>query len=407
MTPGSISRVGASEASGASAPSKYEGPTCPAIQLLIVQPTPFCNIQCDYCYLPERDSTARLDPKTFRELLAKVFSSGLVPSQLSVVWHAGEPLALPVAYYASLFAEIDKLGLPASRFRHSIQTNATRLTPAWCDFIREKRIHLGVSLDGPAFIHDRHRKDRRGRGSHSRAMEGVRLLRENGIDFHVIAVVTADAVDHADAIFDFFLELGVKRIGFNVEELEGEHVTSSLMPHAVESKMRAFWARMYERQIQSRGSITIREFENARSSIITLPPWSDAEDAMRRSTQTAPFAIISSDWQGNLSSFSPELLGLKSGRLGDFTFANIFDGELQTFRHSPAFERVANEIYSGVKRCASSCEYFSLCGGGAPSNKYFEHGTFDSTETMYCRTAIQMPIDIVLEDLERRLEVTK
>jgi uncharacterized protein len=116
-------------------------------------------------------------------------------------------------------------------------------------------------------------------------MEGVRLLRENGIDFHVIAVVTADAVDHADAIFDFFLELGVKRIGFNVEEVEGEHVTSSLMPHAVESKMRAFWARMYERQIQSRGSITIREFENALSSIITLPPWSDAEDAMRRSTR--------------------------------------------------------------------------------------------------------------------------
>jgi len=30
----------------------------PRIELLVVQPTPFCNIDCRYCYLPDRNSKA-------------------------------------------------------------------------------------------------------------------------------------------------------------------------------------------------------------------------------------------------------------------------------------------------------------------------------------------------------------
>jgi uncharacterized protein len=68
-----------------------------------------------------------------------------------------------------------------------------------------------------------------------------------------------------------------------------------------------------------------------------------------------------------------------------------------------SFGRIASEVYEGVQSCARTCGYFGLCGGGAPSNKYFENGSFASTETMYCRNSIQMPIDIVLCDLEDRL----
>src|SRR5580704_3268091 len=136
---------------------QYNGPIAEFIQLLIVQPTPFCNIQCDYCYLPDRDSAARLERDTFRELLEKVFASGLVGETLSVVWHAGEPLVLPPSYYADLFQAIDQLSIPRSRLRHSVQTNGMLISEPWCDFIRQESINLGLSIDGPAFLHDRHR----------------------------------------------------------------------------------------------------------------------------------------------------------------------------------------------------------------------------------------------------------
>jgi uncharacterized protein len=61
------------------------------------------------------------------------------------------------------------------------------------------------------------------------------------------------------------------------------------------------------------------------------------------------------------------------------------------------------DISTGVKLCKNTCQYFSLCGGGAPANKYYENGSFHSAETMFCRYAIQTPIDIVLEDLEKDL----
>jgi uncharacterized protein len=188
-----------------------------------------------------------------------------------------------------------------------------------------------------------------------------------------------------------------------VEELEGENRTSSLIDSGVEARIRSFWIRLFERQQQAGGIIHIREFERAYGSIVKAPQPLTAELSMRRSSQVAPFGIVSMDWQGNLTSFSPELVGMKSIHYGDFSFGNIRHGDLLDLLLVPKFQRAANDIYAGVKRCERDCQYFSLCGGGAPSNKYFENGSFDSAETMYCRTSIQMPIDIVLADLENRL----
>jgi uncharacterized protein len=262
---------------------------------------------------------------------------------------------------------------------------------------------MGVSIDGPQFLHDRHRKDRQGHGTYDRVMRGIESLRAHSIDFHVIAVITAAALNHADEIFDFFTELGVERIGFNVEELEGEHQTSTLMEDNTMDRVRRFWRRLYERHQMSDGRMRIREFDRAYASIVHGPDGASAERSMRESSQVAPLGIVSVDWQGQISSFSPELLGLKSLDYGDFAFGNIGDLNLLDLRNDPKFARVAADIYEGVKNCERTCQYFGLCGGGAPSNKYFENGSFKSTETMYCRTSIQMPIDVVLTDIEGRL----
>jgi uncharacterized protein len=36
-------------------------------------------------------------------------------------------------------------------------------------------------------------------------------------------------------------------------------------------------------------------------------------------------------------------------------------------------------------------------------NKYFENGSFDSTETMFCRLSKQAVLNVVLEKLERKI----
>src|ERR1700681_2205323 len=101
------------------------GIAMPEIQLLVVQPTPFCNIDCRYCYLPDRTNKAVVSDETLKNLFSQVFASRWAKEGLSVVWHAGEPLVLPVAFYRRAFAIIDGLKPAGLVVTHSFQTNGT------------------------------------------------------------------------------------------------------------------------------------------------------------------------------------------------------------------------------------------------------------------------------------------
>jgi uncharacterized protein len=111
--------------------------------------------------------------------------------------------------------------------------------------------------------------------------------------------------------------------------------------------------------------------------------------------QFTPFSIISVDHAGNFSTFSPELLAMKSNN-GDFVFRDSF----MEAEASPKFKRIYGDILAGVGNCQRECGYFDLCGGGAPANKYYENGSFASSETMYCRMTKKSLVDIMLDDLE-------
>jgi uncharacterized protein len=221
----------------------------------------------------------------------------------------------------------------------------------------------------------------------------------------VIAVVTEQSLDHPDEVFNFFLENGIQNVGFNIEEIAGANQRSTLSPESVERKVRKFFERVFYLQKQAKGAIRIREFGRAFQSIIASSnPY--GLDLSKYNSQTTPFSIISVDTNGNFSSFSPELLGMKSGEYDDFCFGNMMKDELLSISKSEKFNRVLQDIEKGKQVCSQTCEYYLLCGGGAPSNKYYENGTFASGETMYCRNSIKAPLDIVLTDLESSLNIT-
>ncbi|HEY5813034.1 MAG TPA: cyclophane-forming radical SAM/SPASM peptide maturase GrrM/OscB [Terrimicrobiaceae bacterium] len=374
----------------------------PWVTLLVLQASPFCNINCDYCYLPNRMSTRRMTMEVLEEAIHKTYAADLVRGELTIVWHAGEPLALPIGWYTEALEIIARAAPSSATVVHSIQSNGTLLNQAWCDFIKRHNIHIGLSIDGPAFLHDLHRKSRRGEGSHQAAMRGLRLLKDNGIPFHVIAVITSDALDHAQEIYDFFESVGVERLGFNIEEVEAHHLESTVRAEH-DQRVQEFYQTIFQNQ-KERRSITVREFEAAEQKIrstISLRefdfPWFNE--------QVRPFGIISIDWEGNFSTYSPELLGMSLEPYGEFAFGNVTREHFADALESSKFRQVLSDIQAGIKRCAESCHYYGYCGGGAPANKYYENGSFSSTETLYCRYAVQMPLDIVLADLEKNLNI--
>ena len=74
-------------------------PSFGPLRLLVVQPTPFCNLDCDYCYLPSRDDRSRLPLELLERTLERVLESPYASDDFTLLWHAGEPLTMPIAFY--------------------------------------------------------------------------------------------------------------------------------------------------------------------------------------------------------------------------------------------------------------------------------------------------------------------
>ena len=365
------------------------------LELLVIQPTPFCNLDCSYCYLPNRLDKRKITTETLEKVFNWTFSSGLVRGPFTLLWHAGEPMVLPASFYEQATLLLERCNTSGFEINQSFQTNATLVNDDWCDFIRRRNVQVGVSVDGPDFLNDRNRTTRNGGGTLDRVLRGMKLLRDHDIFFDVITVLTSTSLDYPDELFDFYIEHGITDVAFNVEEIEGPHVTSSLAGSGMEPRFRRFYSRFMDLALSSDPPLRVREFESSRSSIAR------PEQLTRRTQENRPFGILNVDCAGNFSTYSPELLGLSSERLGSFALGNVATDSLESVLAMPRFLTLDDEIRRGVNLCEESCRYYPFCGGGPPGNKYFENGNFATSETLSCRLHKKATFDVALDKFER------
>ena len=191
----------------------------------------------------------------------------------------------------------------------------------------------------------------------------------------------------------------MQELGCNFDEAEGAHARSSL--EGQENAHEAFLARLLERSSAEGGGVRVREIANALRLIAERPPvyrWRGR--AWPDNAQVMPFVLITVAWNGDFSTFSPELLGQRSREFDDFILGNVARSGYLAAGRSERFARLWNAIACGVQSCHATCAHFDFCGGGAPANKFFENGDFTSAETLYCRTMLKRPFDVVLHRLE-------
>lgn len=370
------------------------------LELLVVQPTPFCNLDCSYCYLPDRLDKRKIKLETLEKIFNWAFSSGLIRQPFTLLWHAGEPMVLPASFYEQATQVLERCNTSGFAVTQSLQTNATLVDDAWCDFIKRRNVQVGVSVDGPDFLNDRHRKTRNGGGTLDRVLRGMQLLRKHDIYFDIITVLTSTSLDYPDELFDFYVEHGITDVAFNVEEIEGPHVASSLAGSGTEPRFRRFYSRFMDLALASDPPMRVREFETSRNSI------AHREELSTRTQECRPFGILNVDCEGNFSTYSPELLGLSSPRLGSFALGNVASDTLDSVLAMPRFIALDDEIRRGVDLCKDSCRYYPFCGGGPPGNKYFENGDFATTETLSCRLHKKATFDVALDKFERLKAMT-
>lgn len=339
-----------------------------------------------------------MSESTLAQTFERVFSSPFLPDTLTVLWHAGEPLVPGIAYYERAFEILAQRKPTELAVRHNFQTNGTLLTQAWAEFFKAHDVKIGLSLDGPASLHDRYRQTRQRTGTFDQVMRGLRILRENKLPFTVITVLTRDSLRLARELFEFYVDNGIEQVGFNIEEVEGDHTLSSLQTDDVDRDARRFYREFMDLAVLHPNKLEVREFTGA-FHMIANPASAQYGNPMAEALRTISVGV-----NGELSTFSPELLGYASEPYGPFVFGNVHDNNIADILSNPAFLIVNAEIERGLTNCRRTCEYFEICLGGCPVNKFFENGTFESTETLFCRLSKKAVIDVVLAQIERSLD---
>ena len=251
-------------------------------------------------------------------------------------------MVLPVSFYEAALGVLAQCNPGDVEVAHAFQTNGTLISEEWCSFIRANKVRLGVSIDGPEFLHDRNRKSRAGRGTFPQVMAGIQRLQAHAIPFHVITVLTSESLDFPDELFEFYLAHGIRQVAFNVEEIEGIHLSSSLHSPGICERFAEFLERFYDLVHSLDEPFFVREFASTLALILA-----DTNQLERISDQTTPMAIISVDCHGNFSTWSPELLGLRSPLYDDFALGNVLTDSFDAVLTTPKFRQLSADISPG------------------------------------------------------------
>ena len=162
----------------------YTCSLCRPLYVMLKPAGALCNLACDYCYYLEKAKLYQDNPKHVMsdELLEK-FIEEYINSQTSpnvlFTWHGGETLMRPLAFYQKAL-ELQKKYAKGRQIDNCLQTNGTLLTDEWCRFLHDNGWLVGISIDGPQEFHDEYRKNKQGRPSFVKVMQGINLLNQRG-----------------------------------------------------------------------------------------------------------------------------------------------------------------------------------------------------------------------------------
>lgn len=240
---------------------------------------------------------------------------------------------------------------------------------AWCAFLLEREVHVGVSIDGPVDMNT-HRVTLADHPGFRVTMRGIERLRRHGIPFSAIAVVSDLAPENAARFYDFFAKRGVTVLGVNVEEEEGVNRGAKDSDPVAPVRATEFGA-AHADAWRANPVIRLREIQrvlNFAGAILG----GHATTPTPASAPWDPMPTIAYD--GGVVMLSPELADFTDTRFGDFTTGNVLKDGLDVLV-AEAEERTSwiHEFWQGVDACRATCPAFAFCGGAHAANRYFEH----------------------------------
>jgi uncharacterized protein len=360
----------------------------PKVSMLRMQPTPRCNLNCAYCYIPAavRRRSELMAPAVLETTLHRLVDEDLLEDHVAISWHGAEPLAAGLDWYRDAAERVDRILGGHCTVKHIFQSNGVLLNDDWCRFLIDIDGQIGLSIDGDE-QQDQARVNWAGRPAHAQAMRGARLLNQYGLKWTLLAVITWEVMQDPDAFIAFVRSTGCSALGFKVEETNVANQSALLSHDSIELAYGRFVRKLFM-AFPEEGPMFVREFDDYRSM-------REEVGVQAVPVTLIPFRNLTVGVNGDFTIFSGELLFREDDA---YAFGNVMDGPLLDCLLTDKFRSISDEMLSGAKRCAQNCPFYAECGGFFVSQKLAEHGTFDAEETLACRLEVKTMFS-ALDDL--------
>jgi len=141
-------------------------------------------------------------------------------------WQGGEPTMRGLPFFREAVRLAALYRRPGQLVQHAIQTNGTLLDDEWGEFLAANNFLVGLSVDGPAALHDAYRVNKAGRGTHDQVRRGWDVLARHHVETNILCTVNAANAGHPLEVYRHFRDdLGARFIQFIpiVERVEAGH----------------------------------------------------------------------------------------------------------------------------------------------------------------------------------------
>lgn len=317
-----------------------------------------CNLACEYCFYLEKEQLYP-DTRSFRmsaetlEHFTRQYIEGQPENapEVNFAWQGGEPTLMGVKFFQRAVELQEQYKRPGLRISNSLQTNGILLDDEWGVFLHEHNFLVGISIDGPEELHDRYRRDRKGRGSFRRVMAGLEAIKKHEVEFNTLTVVQNDNGDHPEMVYDFLKEIGSRFFQFiPIVEPEGDGKVSyrSVGPE----QYGRFLNRVFDRWLEQEdvGTIFVRDFDMLLGLVMGQPSsvCVNAETCGRAAAIEHNGDLYSCDHFVN----KEDLLG----NVARQSLSEMIDGTQQT--------KFGQDKRDALPRCCRECQFLAYCYGG-------------------------------------------
>lgn len=355
---------------------------------IVVKMVSVCSLYCKYCYwFFESDGAWEKQPKMITSKTINGLSKSVkdVINKLSVksvdiIFHGGEPMMVKKSLFIELCESInEEVSTTDASANYIIQTNGLHINDEWIKLFRKYKLSVGISLDGPQEYNDLNRVDKKGRGSYSKVIKGLKLLQNEPdpvLSNPFILSVLNPSYDY-NIVYNHFRELGITNFDFLLPDINHE---SNVNNEYVSSIGRALWSLFDAWTKEDKPDlIDFRLFQQQLSCFQNYKEGSDTDSVSDVNEKIVHNRVIGVGAGGDLfvdDSYTA------TAWYKSLKKRNLQDTSVEKFLLSKPFKEI-DEAEDNIPDKCEGCCYVGMCLGGEVFHRYSIEKKFNNP-SVYC-----------------------